>query len=341
LSFARRLFLAGLTASAIVAPAAHATGWDPLPLPAFGDMVVDDGHRRVFVSGGPSANGIAVADFSGRVSKTIDKQHGATGLALSEGGRTLYAALASGDAISAIDTETLKETARYATGAQTCPTHLARTGALVWFGYGCDDTWNGRIGRLDTSATPPTITLDQQGETTYQQAPFVTATGAANGPVLAGQLRLSLSNVHVYPVVDGKLGTGPSGEVVGSNLTELALSPDGATAYAASGSRDRVEGIATTDLSRRGSYASGPYANAAAASSDGGYIAVGAYTTRDKAISVYKVDGVTPVRAVGLDGDVLADCGLVWSKDNKRLFVILQRANDSRPRLAVVNNPAA
>jgi DNA-binding beta-propeller fold protein YncE len=326
------VLLAGM---GLAAQPATATS-SPLPLPAFGDIVVDQAHKHIFISGGRSANSVLVLDFSGRVLKKIDNQFGATGLVLSEDNKTLYVAQAAGDAVSAVSTDKFIETTRYPTGAQTCPTHLARTGSLVWFGYGCDDTWNGRIGKLDVAATPP-ITLDQQGDALFQRAPLVSSNGAAAGPVVAGQLELSLSNVHVYSVAGATLAPGAAGEVVGSNLTAVAVSPDGLSVYTASGSRDHVAAFATHDLSGRGSYSTGAYPNAVAPTGDGKYVATGAYTSRIKAVTVFEVGETVPAKTFSLDGSVLANRGLAWSADNQRLFAVLQGANDPRPRLTVLD----
>lgn len=336
--FAKLAAVAAMSVMAVVTPAASATGSDPLPLPDYGAMVVDQAHKRVFVSGGPSANGVVVLDFSGRVVKTVGGQYGATGLVLSEDGRVLYAALAGGDAISVIDTATLVETKRIATGAQTCPTHLARTGALIWFGYGCDETWHGRIGRLDPAATQPVL-LDK-GNVAFQTAPFVTSTGAATSPLVATQLELSLAGAHVFSVANGELVTGAAGEVFGSNVIDFALSPDGATLQSAAGSRDRVEAFATTDLARRGVYPTGPHPNSVRVSADGKHVAVGAYTSRAKAVQVFAKDAATPVNSFGLDGAVLANRGLAWSADSRYLFAVVQGAADAKPRFVVINRPA-
>lgn len=333
----RRTFIVAVALMCMVAFAPLAQATDTLPLPGFGAMVVDQAHKRVFVSGGAASNGIVVLSFSGRVVKTVSGQFGATGLVLSEDGKTLYAALAAGDAISAIDTATLTESRRFATGAQTCPTHLARTGALVWFGYGCEATWQGRIGRLDPAAAEPVV-LDK-GNVVFQTAPLLASAGGAAGPLVATQLELSLADTRVFTVAAGELVAGPAGEVFGGNVIDLGLSPDGATLHSAAGSRDRVEAFATTDLARRGTYATGPHPNAVRVSPDGKHVAVGAYTARDKAIWVFAVGAATPVNAFDLDGDVLANRGLAWSADSRYLFAITQGAADATPRFTVINRP--
>ncbi|TWP54353.1 SMP-30/gluconolactonase/LRE family protein [Lentzea tibetensis] len=332
-----RLYVVGcalLFTVAMVSPT-QASEPEVLPLPGFGDLVVDNAERRVFISGGTSSNGVVVVDRHGHVNKKIENQYGATGLLLSEDGTTLYVAQAAGDAISAISTHTYEEIARYPTGSQTCPTHLARAGGQIWFGYGCTNSWDGGIGKLDPAATPP-VSLAQHGDTLFQHAPFVTA---ANNTVVAGQPATSLSHLQIYRAENGALTPGAAGGVAGSNLTDVALSPDAATLFTAAGSRTAVQAFATADLSGRGSYATGPHPAAIVASEDGIHLATGAYTTRNKAINIFRTGQTNPTRSFGLDGDVLANRGLAWSDDNKYLYAVLQGANDPRPRLTVLSRP--
>ncbi|WP_345462446.1 hypothetical protein [Actinoallomurus oryzae] len=338
---------AGVIAAATLgalAPAAYASsGSSSLPLPGYGAMAVDDAHGHVFVSSGPTGNGIVVTDFYGRVKKTIDNEPGADGLALSADGTKLYVALSQGDGISVVDTSTLEQTARYSTGAQSCPTYLARTGALLWYGYGCENDWQGKIGKLDTSATDPAPEGDQQGDAIFDRAPLVASAPGDAGPVVAGQLTLSLSNLHVYDVKDGKLNAGPSGEVVGSNLNDVSLTSDGVTMFTASGSRDHVEAFATKDLSRDGAYATAVHPNAVTVSPDKAYLAAAPGTNSDNAtgVLVYPVGGSQPVRIItGWSTDnVVATRGITWSKDLAKLFVITQPSNGTTPTLHVVSHP--
>jgi YVTN family beta-propeller protein len=320
----------------VAAPTASAA--TELPLSGFGDIAVDDTHERVFVSGGPSSNGIVVTDFSGRVRRTIENQPGAHGLELNADGTKLFVALSAGDGISVIDTATLTETTRYPTGAGTCPTHLARTGTLVWFGYGCpDENWTGKIGKLDEAAAEP-VRRDQQGSARFQRAPLLATDGADAGPLVAGQLSLSLSRVQVYSVSAGALTAGAAGEVVGASLTDLDVAGD--TLFSAAGGRDRVEAFATGDLARRGAYAARPRATAAALSPDGPYLAAGALTTDDNDVLVYELGGATPVATIELDsGETALPRGLAWSAEQEHLFIVTRHDNEPAPHLEIDRDP--
>ncbi|WP_461120408.1 YncE family protein [Saccharothrix stipae] len=308
----------------LTAPAASAA--TALPLSGFGDIVVDQVHQRVFVSGGPTSNGIVVTDFAGNVVKSINSQSGATGLELSADGNLLFAALAAGDAISVISTTSLTETHRYSTGP--CPTHLARSKTAVWFGYGCEGTFAGKIGKLEHLAAKP-VTGDLQGATRYQRAPLLTATDT--DMLIAGQLALSLSTVQVYQIETGALTPDSTGEV-GAGLVDLDLTPDGLTLHSAAGSRDRVEAWSPTNLARRGAYAARPRPNAVAVTER--FVAVGALTGDANDVLVYEHGGSVPTATRALaTGDTVVARGLAWGAD--RLFVITSHDNRPQPNIAV------
>ena len=339
------LFVGVVTAAmvGVVAPAAQAHGDHSLPIPGYGAMVVDDAHGHVFVSGGPTGNSIAVTDLSGRYKQSIDSEPGADGLALSADGTKLYVALSQGDGISVIDTSTLQQTARYSTGAQSCPTYLARTGTLLWYGYGCENDFQGKIGKLDTTATTPKPEGDQQGDALFDRAPLVASATPDAGPVIAGQLTLSLSNLHVYGVKDAKLDPVISGEYFGSNLNDVSLTTDGATMFTASGSRDHVEAFTTKDLSRNGAYATAVHPNAVAVSPDNAFLAAAPGTNTDKAtgVLVYPVGGSEPANIINAwdTGNIVATRGITWAKDLTKLFVITQPSNDTKPTLHAISHP--
>ncbi|ALG10542.1 hypothetical protein AOZ06_29870 [Kibdelosporangium phytohabitans] len=308
-----------------------------MPLAGYGDIAVDEVNKQVFITGGPSSNSVLVTNFSGQVTKTIDNQLGATGLELSADSTKLYVALASGDAISVIDTATLAETARHATGARTCPTHLATAGPYIWFGYGCEGTFTGKIGRYNPTTGQPVGNL--QGNARFQRAPLLTAATTATGPLVAGQLGLSSSTVQVYSLSGESLTAGANGDVVGASLTDLDITPDGTTLFSAAGARDRVDAFAPTDLAGRGAYSVRPRPNSVALNAGNTHIATGAITGDNKDILVYKLGASVPAKTFALGtGDVVAPRGLAWAAEGNRLFVVSQHDNEPEPQLSVFTN---
>src|SRR5215472_10463510 len=103
-------------ACALLAPTgiARADSVTSLPITSFYQIVADTAHGHLFISPGSSSeNHILVTNLSGQQVTTITGQDGVMGMALSPDGKTLYAALASSHAVTAIDTTTLKQTATY------------------------------------------------------------------------------------------------------------------------------------------------------------------------------------------------------------------------------------
>src|SRR6516162_11696987 len=87
-----------------------------LPIQNEYQIVADTAHGHLFISQrsfSSSDDSILVTDLDGNPVTTISGENGVEGLALSPDGTTLYAALTTGDAVSAISTTTLQETARY------------------------------------------------------------------------------------------------------------------------------------------------------------------------------------------------------------------------------------
>ena len=119
-------------------PSVPAASGTPLPFnasPSWGDIVVDETHGQVFVSGGQGNTGVVVADLDGQILETIPDLAGAEGLLLSEDGSTLYVALVDGKAIAAVDTATLS--AQIFPTGDGCPRHLAQLGDDVYFTESC------------------------------------------------------------------------------------------------------------------------------------------------------------------------------------------------------------
>ncbi len=292
----------------------------------FGDPadVVSAGDR-VFVSGGRDTTQIVVTDAAGAITGTIDGLAGPTDLQLSNDRKTLYVALPQADAIAAYDTGSLVQSARYSTGAGTCPAKLAFTGRFVWFGYGCG-TWGGEIGRVDLARQPAVVTTGLTGRSFYG-APRL-ATALRNNKVLfAGEEGLSPWTGYSFTIGTGGALTHVSTTdhvSVGSNLNDAALDPTGATVYTASGAPYHLQSFSMADLTQAGpDYETTAYPNAVEVTRDGTRIAGGSFAWYDPDVFVFGADG-TAVTQFELGGQdhVLQDGGLAWAPNGRRLYAI-------------------
>ena len=113
-----------------------------LPITNFHEFVVDAAHGHLFFTQGYGGidnftkhNAITVTNLSGKLVATIGGQDNVQGIALSPDGSTLYAADEGDDAVSAISTTTLQETARYPLGTGNAPYGVAVQSGKVWVGY--------------------------------------------------------------------------------------------------------------------------------------------------------------------------------------------------------------
>ncbi|HEY0933778.1 MAG TPA: hypothetical protein VGD91_08550 [Trebonia sp.] len=208
-------------------PAAAAlTGTVALPFSTYSQMLVDPVHHHLFVTGGSGTSSILVTDYSGQTVATIPSEPGATGLTLSGDGSTVYAALADSDAISAVSTSTLTETARYATG--TDPAYVAYTSGKIWFGYGAPGS-HGEIGSVDPATNPATVTLNAVNDPLagWYGAPELKASPA--GDLVAGQLHTSGLQLASYNVSAGTAVVLTPATVLGNyaGLQGMQITPDG------------------------------------------------------------------------------------------------------------------
>jgi hypothetical protein len=321
--------LAAVLGGAVVA--AHAaSAADPnvtLPMTSFSDILVDSAHGHVFLTGGGST-GLVVRDLNGGAVTVLDNQPGANGLALSADGSVLYVALNQGDAISAIDTTTLAETARYETGASICPASLAVSGTSVWFGYGCGSTG---IGVLDLSGDTPVVTLAKA--TDYSGAPVVVTAGTH---LVAGERGSSPWTMHSYPVDGTTLGTAVTLGMTGS-LRDFAATADGAGIVVASTSPYNHPRYRVSDLSADGVYGtSNAFPNAAATTA--GFVAAGIDAPYDPDIKVY-TDGGTLFRSYdfGSQDDILQEGGLAFGADGT-LYAVTGDYSGSARHLRVLRD---
>jgi hypothetical protein len=314
-----------------------------LPVTSTGDVVVDGVHQRVFISD-PKSGKVVATDYSGTVVGTVNSLPGVRGLELSADSGTLYAAVEDADAIVAIDTATATEAHRYPTGAGTQPEYPALAGGKLWFGY--RDGGTGNIGSLDLSGSDPVVTLHQDTIKTWNDAPILASSPGAPNTVVAGAPGQSPVELAVFDVSSGSATRTAYAWDPGSssNLTDLAVTPDGKDVVTASGAPYKQEVFKLSDLSDDGSYTTNPYPNAVDIAPDGA-VAAGTNSAYDPDVHIFEPGISAPVRQYdfpntdgGSGADTLAASGLAWAPDATKLFAVSYNDSDVYS-LRVLDNP--
>ncbi|MFF4899177.1 hypothetical protein [Streptomyces sp. NPDC001068] len=333
-----------LAANPVVAGSAAAVEDDTgtvLPVAGFSSLMVDPVHDRLFLSGGSRADKILVTDLSGAEIGEIADEPGATKLALSPDSTTLYALLPDQGAISAVDTTTLSEVARYDTGGKAgtadrpVPASLAFSAGRIWFTYTQGDS--GGLGSLDPADPAAPATRTELGRGYAVQA----------SPEAPGTLAVSLQ-VAGHPeldVVDVATGTPRiTAHAPGVWSSRLAITPDG-------------QGVATdgngvlrlADLSRDTDYSSFPAGgslNSFAFASDG-TMAVGNWegmgSSVHESVTTLSAQGTQTLRSYSFPdfqstGITVQD--IAWTPDGSRLLSVIDTMGTlrlhelTRPRAA-------
>lgn len=326
---AAAVLLVGLTT--VIGPAAtgsYAESDIPLPLAHFAHLVVDAPHGHLFISGGAGTDGILVTDLDGGNPTMLGGEPGATGLALSDDGSALYAALPDQDAIAAIDTKSLTESARYDTGAGTRPDSLAVAGGTLWFGYGTAGA--GGIGSVDGAGT---VTL-RQDQGSWTAAPMLATTPTPSG-VLAAAARTGDTAAFVtYRAEGGALTRQAAKALPVPDLNDFAITADGlhlAVPSLQSPSPDRYR---TSDLAVDGQFATGVYGKAVAVAPDG-TLAAG-----DRSTMTFPETGDGTYTEYFYDRNLrVAAHGVAWAPDESRVYGVAVDASGGTPTLHISRNP--
>ena len=310
----------------------------PLPITQYSHMLVDPVHQHLFFTSGSGSSSILVTDYSGQTVATIPNEPDATGLALSSDGSTVYAALPGADAISAISTSTLTETARYSTGADTGPTYVAYTSGMIWFGYNGSSAGEAQIGSINPGTSPATVTLDASPADFWYAAPMLTA--SAGGELVAGETGESPPEFASFDVSSGTATVLAPQERLENDaiLRSFQITPDGQDVVIASGYPYYHQIYQVSDLAAVGSYPTTTYPNSVSISDDG-YVAAGTFGGAN-AIFMFAPGGSNPVNTYNFGSNSLADDGAALTPDGTELFAVtLAGGSTSAPTLNIVPNP--
>jgi hypothetical protein len=301
-----------LLASPIAAHAQDAGGI-VLPVNSHWQTLADDQH--VYVSA-PGDDAVLATDHDGHVVKKIEGLDGARGMTLSWDETTLYVALPEADAIAAIDTTTLTETRRFATGEGTEPENLAVAGGKLWFSYQAT-VFDAGIGSVSVGEADPVVDLDH--DPLYYGKPRLASSPASPDRLVAAESQGSLG-MRVYDVGSGTAQQVAYTDEIGS-VDDLAVTPDGQSVVTAWGSNYAHQQWRMSDLTVTATYDTGPYPNSVAVAADS-TVAAGVVAGGDWDVYLYKPGSTTAFRKIALSWpnmDLMAR-GLAWAPDSDRLF---------------------
>ncbi|MEY9930002.1 hypothetical protein ABH926_004644 [Catenulispora sp. GP43] len=323
--------------TALAGPAVAATGPTSaaaLPLTGFSSIVADSAHHQVFVSGAGS-DPVAVADFAGRPVSTLSSLDGATALALSRGDGILYAAIGGTDEIAAVNTSTLQEVALYFTGTGHDARHLAVVGHDVWFSYGASG--QSGIGVLD----PTALTVATTAESTFYNAPVLAASPSAPNVLVAGDGGMSPSVIESFDVSTGApvpvAKSDPWSQSDGcENLSQLAVTADGADVVSACGAPYHGSELTLSGMSENATYQTGAYPGSVAVAPANGTIAFGTYAT-SPSVYLFRPGTSNPTGTYQLSG--FGVYGLAWNQSGSELFAVSTPStpSSSTPTLNVIS----
>jgi YVTN family beta-propeller protein len=310
------------------ASVAQADSGTPLPIAGFDRIVADSAHGHLFISQGDysGSSQILVTDMLGDKVAAISGQDGAMGMVLSPDGTTLYVALASDDAVSAISTTTLRQTASYPLGAGNSPVDVAVQSGKIWVSYNTATAGSAAIGDINLAASAPAF-QSQAAMGGWATAPNLSAdpsdTGIlvalvapTNQPTLAASYNVAADPPAALARADLGPDCGDSGD--------LAVLPGGAQVIVSCGDSAPVD--STADLSQVSSDATGGNPADAVAADARGDVASGGQSSGDGVpnLDIYPPGAATPVNTYDTGvASYIALRGMAWSADGSQLSVVM------------------
>lgn len=323
---------AGVISAGLPMAVASADASPPLDDGGFSRVVVDTAHHHIYFSAGTDTGTVEVTDLTGAKVGEITGEPGAEGMALSPDGGTLYVALSQGGAVSAVDTTTLQETARYNTGAGTQPESVVAAGGKVWFSYtgGANGT-DGGLGSVDLGGSTPSVTL---GDPTWYGAPLLVGDPADPDTVVAADDWEHPATLAVYDVSSGSaVRTAVASRAVDNEVRDMQVTPDGKDLVVAASADNAVQRFRMSDLSADGTYPAGWGPTAVAIAPDGTVAVGGDGYPFPPGVSVFGAGESTPRRnfATGV-----APAGLAWSPDGSTLYAV---GGGNSPVVQVYSDP--
>jgi len=291
----------------------------PLPVVEFGRIVVDGTTGRVFVSS-PGSSEIVVLDVDGNLVGQIHAETGADAMVLD--GTTLYVTLRSAGKIDEIDTRSLTRVKTLAQGLVN-PSDLVMAGGRLWTPSGDCGSWSVKLASIDPASGAVTL-FPAPGDMNYCAA-FATVSGKRPNLIVGWSIGLSPATVTAFDVSTSKPVVLKSArEDLLGNLGDVAITPDGNSWIAASGSPYNFPEFSVSTLAQDGIvYPGQAYPSAIAVTAAGGGRVVGGLDNQ-RSTNLYEYSIGAPQTTLRTDSNSLevAGRGLAFSPDGTRIFEV-------------------
>ncbi len=274
-----------------------------IPLPGFvpdfrfGDVLVDQAHGHVYLTGGTGTSDLVVTDLAGGNVRTLAGiAPGAAGMALSPDGTKLYIAASDADWLRIVDTTTFALSGQFAgktDGTLSCPRDVAFAAGQLWVSWGCDNAPAG-IGRVDPQTGAFELNAIYSMDERFATAPLLATTPSQPDMVIAGETGSNPALVVRFQATSAWLYQQAIRRTDGGSVRQLAITPDGSEVIVPSGAPYYHPAFRTSDLVEVHEYPTAPYPNSVAIRDDGLVIAGidGAY---EDDVYVFEPDGSTPI----------------------------------------------
>lgn len=280
-----------LTAGLLVASGsvASADSAQPLGLSSYRDIVVDQAHGRVYVSGGS----VVTANLAGTITGSVPGVTSARQMALTADGSQLV--VANGDGLTVIDAVTATVVRTIATGANSCPDAVAPAAGLMFFTYGGCAGGTPGLGAVNLTNDGLTTGLTTGGGS-LSDAKLVSVAAAPG--MLAAKFGDTLTILDATGGVTPATSVRATSQAANSNFEDLALTPNGAQVITASGGTYHHQVFSTTNLAHVGDYPTAAYPNGVAVRADG-LVAAGINGVYNEDVWFFPSGASTTIRKVG------------------------------------------
>ena len=263
----------------------------------FGDILVDEAHGHIYLTGGKGTSDLVVTDLDGgNVHTLAGIAPGAAGMALSPDGTKLYIAASDQDWLRIVDTTTFALSGQFAgktDGTMSCPRDVAFAAGQLWVSWGCDNAPAG-IGRVDLQTGAFQLNAIGTIDDRLATAPLLATTPTQPNLVIAGETGSNPALVVRFEATSMWLYQQAIRRTDGGSVDQLAITPDGSQVIVPSGAPYYHPALRTSDLVEVHQYPTAPYPNAVAIRDDGLVVAGidGAY---ENDVYVFQPGGTTPI----------------------------------------------